>query len=107
MIYVRVGKSENNVHSVLCSATLNIKGDRVKTTVGIPGNRLSYSESTHVNNTPQAKSAWSLPGWIWLVVIGLMIFFWCDTDIPELSSVDLEKYRSKSKEEVRVTVVKP
>ena len=27
--------------------------------------------------------------------------------IPELSSVDLEKYRSKSKEEVRVTVVKP
>ncbi len=54
-------------------ATLNVKGDRVRATVGLPGSGLSYSTDLHspqAQQPPQAQRAGSVAARLfWIVVV--------------------------------------
>jgi Protein of unknown function (DUF4236) len=54
--------------------TVNLKGDRVKTTASLPGSGLSYSETTRTHHEAQQASASDpapsrhVPVWVWLLI---------------------------------------
>ena len=52
--------------------TVNLKGDQVKTTVGIPGSGISYSETSSAKRSP-ARSGLSI--WVWVLLI-VLFFAW-------------------------------
>ena len=56
--------------------TVNLKNDKAKTTAGIPGTGLSYSETTTGNSaeSAQARSPVSIWFWVLLVVIVALVF---------------------------------
>ena len=78
---IRVNLSKSGVSTSIGTrgATINIKGDRVRTTVGIPGTGLSYSEQRRIG-APRAdreqpvmpNSAGSSRVLFWLVVLAVV-----------------------------------
>ena len=58
--------------------TVNLKNGKTKTTVGLPGTGLSYSQTTSGNPEGPESSRKSAPVWPWLllaVVIGLVLVY--------------------------------
>lgn len=47
--------------------TVNLKGDKTKTTASLPGTGLSYSETAGSNDDPAPRRA--IPAWFWLLLI--------------------------------------
>jgi len=50
--------------------TVNLRGNKVKTTVGLPGTGLSYSETTKQTHDSMAGGVWLL------IVIGAVVLIW-------------------------------
>ena len=58
--------------------TVNLKGGKAKTTVGLPGTGLSYSETNTGNADEQAQGRRTFPAWLWfslIVIIALVFVF--------------------------------
>ncbi len=56
--------------------TVNLKDGKTKTTVGIPGSGLSYSETSSGNPEKQATAKRPIPTWFWaliFVIIALVL----------------------------------
>ena len=56
--------------------TVNLKGGKAKTTVGLPGTGLSYSETTTGNAEERAQGRRTSPAelWVLLIVIIALVF---------------------------------
>ncbi|WP_283743024.1 DUF4236 domain-containing protein [Sideroxydans sp. CL21] len=49
--------------------TVNLKGGKTKTTVGIPGSGLSYSETTTTSHADPTPARRIVPAWVWLLIV--------------------------------------
>ena len=53
--------------------TVNLKGGKTKTTIGIPGTGLSYSETSTGNPDDPAPEGQTIPAWVWLLIIAVIV----------------------------------
>jgi len=53
--------------------TVNLKGDKTKTTVGIPGTGLSYSNTTTDAPASVGPSQRTTSAWLWYLLIGVIV----------------------------------
>jgi L,D-peptidoglycan transpeptidase YkuD (ErfK/YbiS/YcfS/YnhG family) len=52
--------------------TVNLKDGKTKTTVGIPGSGLSYSETSSGNPEKQTSATRPIPTWVWVLVFAII-----------------------------------
>ena len=57
--------------------TVNLKNDKAKTTIGIPGTGLSYSQTTTGTHDGLAPSRQTTSAWLWIlfIVVIAVVFF--------------------------------
>jgi len=48
--------------------TVNIKDGKTKTTIGIPGTGISYSEATPKPHEAQKPQRATIPAWVWVLL---------------------------------------
>lgn len=68
-VRLNVSKSGTSVSVGRRGASMNFRGDRVRTSVGVPGTGLSYSEETRSSGTSAASGA----RWTVLKLIALLV----------------------------------
>jgi L,D-peptidoglycan transpeptidase YkuD (ErfK/YbiS/YcfS/YnhG family) len=49
--------------------TVNLKDGKTKTTIGIPGTGLSYSETATGSHDDPAPEQHIIPAWVWLLIV--------------------------------------
>lgn len=49
--------------------TVNLKDGKTKTTVGLPGTGMSYSETSTGNPRDPAPERQAVPAWVWLLIV--------------------------------------
>jgi L,D-peptidoglycan transpeptidase YkuD (ErfK/YbiS/YcfS/YnhG family) len=52
--------------------TVNLKNGKTKTTVGIPGTGLSYSETSTGTPDDPAPERQTIPAWLWLLIVAVI-----------------------------------
>jgi L,D-peptidoglycan transpeptidase YkuD (ErfK/YbiS/YcfS/YnhG family) len=71
-VWLNFGKSGISASVGVKGLTVNIKDGKARTTVGIQGTGLSYSETSTSSPGGSTPERPFIPAWVWLVVIAVL-----------------------------------